>query len=114
MNRSFKDLLSRLIRSEDYIEKYLPYNMFTQYCELLHCALDKEAIKKFRDYERAKIQIYLAVIIQDMAKKKDLLSVSNPPNVKNCDCAMGDFKNILFKATKITERNRQVLKEIKE
>ena len=40
--------------------------------------------------------------------------VENPPNVKPCDCAMGSFKNILYKATKLTERNKQVLKEIGE
>ena len=106
MNRGFKDLLNRMLRTEDYIDKYLPYNMFTQYCELLHCALDPMAIKKFRDYERAKTQIYLAAIIQDMSNKRDLTAVNNPPNVKDCDCALGNFKNILFKTTRLTQRNK--------
>lgn len=52
---SFREILNRLIDTENYCEKYLPYNMFVQYTELLHFALEPESIKKFRDYERAKI-----------------------------------------------------------
>jgi hypothetical protein len=55
LNKSFRDLFNRVLDAENYMEKYLPYNMFVQYCELLHCALDPASIKKFRDYERAKV-----------------------------------------------------------
>ena len=55
LNMSFRDLFNRVLDAENYMEKYLPYNMFVQYCELLHCALDPASIKKFRDYERAKV-----------------------------------------------------------
>jgi len=55
LNKGLKDLLNRVEDAENYMEKYLPYNMFVQYCELLHCALDQSSIKKLRDYEKAKI-----------------------------------------------------------
>jgi hypothetical protein len=83
--------------------------MFVQYIELLHFALDVNQVKKFRDYERSKMQIYLATIIQDIKERKDKRWVDKPPNVRDCDCALGSFKNILYKATKLNERNRQVL-----
>lgn len=105
----FKDVLNRLVDNENYIDKYLPYNMFVQYIELLHFALDVNQVKKFRDYERSKMQIYLATIIQDIKERKDKRWVDKPPNVRDCDCALGSFKNILYKATKLNERNRQVL-----
>lgn len=106
LKNGFKDMLNRLVDNENYMEKYLPYNMFVQYCELLHCALDPVTVKKFRDYEKAKLQIYTSVIIQDFRERRDKRWVDNPPKVKTCDCAMGAFKNILYKATTLNERNR--------
>lgn len=112
VKNGFKDILNRLVDNETYMEKYLPYNLFVQYTELLHFALDDKTVRKFRDYEKAKTQIYLATIIQDFNARKDKRWVENPPMVRNCDCALGSFKNILYKATKLNERNRQVLTQI--
>ena len=99
-----EDVYNRLVTQEIYLEKYLPYNSYVQLSELLHVALDLKQIAKFEDYENAKLQNYLADILQDMGRrstsiKGDRLSVSLPPDDKpkphDCECGLKDFKNIL-------------------
>ena len=36
-----EDIFNRLIATDNYLDKYLPYNMFTQLFEILHIALPK-------------------------------------------------------------------------
>ena len=34
------DIFNRLIANEIYLEKYLPYNTFVQFCEIIHVSLE--------------------------------------------------------------------------
>ena len=49
------DMFNRMVETEVYLDKYLPYNCFVQYTELLHVALPKEGVKLLEDYEHAKL-----------------------------------------------------------
>lgn len=69
MQRKLDDLYNRMIKTDTYLEKYLPYNSFVQLSEVLHVALERKHLKKLEDYENAKLQNYLADILLDMGRK---------------------------------------------
>ena len=55
MQRKLDDLYNRMIKTDTYLEKYLPYNSFVQLSEVLHVALERKHLKKLEDYENAKL-----------------------------------------------------------
>ena len=90
--------------NEIYLEKYLPYNTFVQFCEIIHVALKPKQVKLLEDYEKSKMQNYLAEILLDMGRapenidrKKIEVPFQNKPKPLDCECDQKDFKNILSK-----------------
>ena len=63
-----QDIFNRLIATDNYLSKYLPYNMFTQLLEIMHVALTEEQLKRLQNYESAKLQTYLADILLDLGR----------------------------------------------
>ena len=107
-------MFNRLSTSDIYLEKYLPYNNFVQYCEILHVALEKPQLKKLEDYEAAKYQNYLAEILLDMGRadlKFDKKKTKVPTH--DCECSgLSDFRQILSKQVKLTDRSSKVLRKV--
>ena len=63
-----EDIFNRLIATDNYLDKYLPYNTFTQICETFHMVISKDQAKLLEDYESAKMQNYLVDILQDLGR----------------------------------------------
>ena len=55
MGRKIDDIFNRMVKTDTYLEKYLPYNNFVQQCEVLHVALDSKNLRKLEDYENSKL-----------------------------------------------------------
>ena len=98
------DIFNRLIANEIYLEKYLPYNTFVQFCEIIHVSLEPKQLKKLEDYENAKMQNYLAEILLDLGRdpipidrKKVEIPYSDKSKPLDCECSIKDFRNILGK-----------------
>ena len=115
------DVYNQLVTSDIYLEKYLPYNNFCQLSEVLHVALEKEQLAKIADYEKTKLQNYLADILMDRGRINrsfDKKPVSMPPETRPkphyCDCTLKDFENILDKQVKLSKRSTRVIKGIND
>ena len=116
------DTFNRMIETEIYLDKYLPYNCFVQFTELLHVALPRENLKKLEDYEHAKLQNYLAEILLDMGHQNhdfDKKHVDVPldgiqPKSLECECTQKDFKHILHKQVKLSARNIKVIRKVQD
>lgn len=105
LDRRIGDTFNRMVTTDIYLDKYLPYNTFVMFCEVLHVALDKKALLKLEDYENAKLQNFLAEILLNMGRKpdefdKDRVNMPSTHHVNkpyDCDCNLSHFKNILHK-----------------
>ena len=51
-----------------YLEKYLPYNTFVKFIEVLNIALDIDQVKRLENYVAVSLQNYLAEILLDMGR----------------------------------------------
>lgn len=90
---------------------------------MLHVALEKSQLDKLRDYEQAKLQNYLADILLDMGRHKNANGASFdhkklrvPHSTKEkpvtCDCGQKEFKHILQRQVKLSDRNTKVIRRI--
>lgn len=64
--KKIEDTYNRMVETEIYLDKYLPYNTFVQFMEVMHVSLEKNQLKKLTDFESAKLQNFLAEILLDM------------------------------------------------
>ena len=55
LTNKIDDVYNRSVKTDIYLDKYLPYNNFVQFIEVLHVALEKHNLKKIEDYENAKL-----------------------------------------------------------
>ena len=55
LTNKIDDVYNRSVKTDIYLDKYLPYNNFVQFIEVLHVALEKQNLKKIEDYENAKL-----------------------------------------------------------
>ena len=55
LTNKIDDVYNRSVKTDIYLDKYMPYNNFVQFVEVLHVALEKENLKKIEDYENAKL-----------------------------------------------------------
>lgn len=59
------DVYNQLKSTDNYLEKYLPFNNFCQLFEVLRMALESEQIKKIRDYEEYRLKQLYEIILND-------------------------------------------------
>ena len=125
LTNKIDDVFNRGVKTDIYLDKYLPYNNFVQFIEILHVALEKQHLEKIEDYENAKLQNYLAEILLDMGRhknangqtfdhKKVLVPHSDKEKPVDCECGQSDFKAVLFKQVKLSSRNAKVLRKIQD
>lgn len=121
--RKIDDVYNRMISTEVYLDKYAPYNNFVQYCELLHVALEGKQLKKLESYENTKLQIFLAEILLDMGRQNpafDKKKAGIPPEdyskskPHDCECNLKDFKHILNRQVKLSNRNQKIIKKVQD
>ena len=54
---------NQLKSTDNYLEKYLPFNSFCLLFEILRMALGSEEIKKIRDYEEYRLKELYEIIL---------------------------------------------------
>jgi len=54
---------NQLKSTDNYLEKYLPFNSFCQLFEVLRMALESDQVKKIRDYEEYRLKQLYEIIL---------------------------------------------------
>ena len=60
-----KDLGNKQVGIDNYLKKYLPYNTFVSFMEVMHVCLSSDQLKRVRDYEVLKLKAYYLDMLQD-------------------------------------------------
>lgn len=63
-----EDLSNCLKFTDNYLEKYQPFNAFCQLFEILRMALDPMQVAKVKDYEEYRLKQLYEIILQDKGK----------------------------------------------
>ena len=50
LNNCVDDIYNRYVATDIYLEKYLPYNTFVKFIEVLNIALDIDQVKRLENY----------------------------------------------------------------
>lgn len=76
-----EDVSNKQISIENYLHKYLPYNNFVSYMEVMHVLTDALGMKKLREYEKLKLKaFYLQMLADDgVAQNLNLTEIKEPP-----------------------------------
>ena len=90
---------------------------------MLHTCLEPDQLQKMQDYEEAKIQNFLAEILLDMGRMNQEFDKQGTlippgdfkkPKPDDCECTLKDFKHILKKQVKLTNKNMKVLRKVQD
>ena len=81
MKVKVEDLQNCLKSTDNYLEKYQPFNSFCMFFEVLRMSLDPAQIAKIKDYEEYRLKELYDIILQDEGNPKttfDKSYVSQP------------------------------------
>lgn len=70
INNKVNDVQNNLTSTDNYLEKYLPFNSFCQMFEVLRLALDQVQINRVKDYEEYRLKELYDIILTDRGETK--------------------------------------------
>ncbi|CDW74166.1 UNKNOWN [Stylonychia lemnae] len=70
LNNKCIDVMNNLKSTDNYLEKYLPFNVFCQLFEVLRLTLDQNHIKRVKDYEEFRLKELYDIILTDQGDTK--------------------------------------------
>ncbi len=70
LNNKIDDVSNNIKSTDNYLEKYQPFNAFCQLFEVLRITLDGSSINKVKDYEEFRLKELYDVILTDKGDTK--------------------------------------------
>lgn len=70
LKNQIDDLSNNLKSTDNYLEKYQPFNSFCLLFEILRMALEPESLGKIKDYEEYRLKELYDIILQDEGNPK--------------------------------------------